>query len=94
VIRRERREDDGVDVLRLEPRVLQRHAARRNREIARARAGVLDVATLADAGALDDPLVGGGHELGEVVVGDDLRRDVVADAEDGGAVHGKPAFSA
>ena len=54
-------------------------------QIARPDAAVLDVATLADARALDDPLVGGGHELGEVIVGDDAGRDVVADAEDGRA---------
>ena len=49
-------------------------------EIARADAVVLDEAALLDARALDDPLVRGGHQLGEVVVGDDLGRDVVADA--------------
>ena len=70
-----------VDVLRFEPGALERRLARGDREIARADAVVLDEAPLLDPRALDDPLVRGGHQLGEVVVRDDLRRDVVADAE-------------
>jgi hypothetical protein len=58
VVRRERREDDRVDVLLArEAGVLERHLRRLEGEIAGADAAVLDEAPLLDPRALGDPLV-------------------------------------
>ena len=47
-----------------------------------------DPAPLLDAGALADPLVGGVHAPGQLLVGDDAVRDAGAEGGDGGAGHG------
>jgi hypothetical protein len=43
---------------------------------------------LADAGALADPVVGGVEPAGELLVGDDARREVGADTPHHGTQHG------
>ena len=57
----------------------QRHAAASAREVGERLVRARDVA-LADAGALDDPLVGGVERLAEVGVGDDPGGDGDAEA--------------
>src|SRR5690606_17009638 len=84
---RERREDDGVDLGELDARALGRQLARRYRQIARADPALFYVTTFTDPGALLDPLVARGHQLREVVVGDDARRYVASDAQNRGACH-------
>jgi hypothetical protein len=78
VIGRERGEDDRVDVARGLARALEGHLRRFEREIARADAALFDVASLLDSRALLDPFITGRKELGQIVVGDDFGRDVVA----------------
>ena len=62
-------------------RHLERALGGLEREIARALALAGEVA-LADAGALEDPLVGRVHDARESRVRDGLARDVVAGADD------------
>jgi hypothetical protein len=57
--------------LRVAARALAGHLHGGDGEVAGADAVVLDEAALADARALDDPLVAGVEHLREVVVGDD-----------------------
>src|SRR5262249_53394529 len=72
--------------LRLEPRALDRFAARLRPELRAALAG-LDPPTLLDPGALDDPVVRGLHLRRELVVRDHARGDAHADTEDATAKH-------
>src|SRR5262249_47741586 len=71
VVRRHRRKKDVIDVLRAQPRGLERTLARLDREIARALsfAGVMP---LLDPRALEDPLVGGVHDARQTLVRDGL----------------------
>ena len=65
--------DDEIDFLRDDARRGKGRAACLDTEVAGGLRGFGDV-TLADAGARPDPLVGGVHLFGQIVVGDDLRR--------------------
>ncbi len=70
VVRRRGGEHDEVDVARLQPGILQRRAGGVEREVG----GHLAIggdAALLDAGALDDPFVGGVHHQREVGIGED-----------------------
>src|SRR5690606_13700240 len=83
------RQHDQVDVLRLKPRGLQRLA----RGIDGERGGrfvVLGDIALADAGALDDPLVAGIDALRELGIGDHAARKRRAAAADDRADHFAP----
>ena len=81
-------DDDQVDVVAACGRRAASACARRPRRPGRRSAGPSrDLVALADAGALDDPVVGGVDELGEVVVGDDRARQIAADAGDDAAQH-------
>src|SRR5262249_41317843 len=84
----ERRKHDGVDFARFDAGVLHRRLARGHGQVGRTDAALFDESTLFDARALIDPLVAGGHDLREIVVGDDAARYVAADAENRGAGHG------
>ena len=75
VVRRHRREDDEVEVLRLEARVRER-ASRRLDSQGRGGVPLAGVAALPDAGALPDPLVARIHEERHPLVGDDSGRNV------------------
>ena len=80
-VRRHRADDDHVDVVGRQAGALDRFARRHRRQIARRHAGIDDVA-LADAGALQDPFVGGLDHLLEVGIGEQLRRHVRGQALD------------
>ena len=56
-------EDDGLDVLGLPAGLVERAARGRRRASSALPSPGLDPVALLDAGALDDPLVGGVHEL-------------------------------
>src|SRR5207244_40855 len=77
--RRGRRDDDEVDIDRRSSRGRERGTARMGREIAREFVIRGDVA-LADAGALDDPLVAGVDDRLELAIGDEALRQVTARA--------------
>ena len=82
-VRRDRGADDQVDVVGAEAGGLQRHARGGGAQAG----GALVVggdAALADAGAVDDPLVRGLDHALEVGVGQDLGGQVLADADDAG----------
>ncbi len=83
-VRRHRRDDQGVYVLR--PQSLRRHqpAHRFGAHGGRGLARRPDPA-LADPGAGDDPVVGGVERAGELGVGDDALGNVGRDSGDGGA---------
>ena len=87
-VRREGREDDGVDLRDVDAGAFARHLHGRDGEVARAGVVLLDEAPLFDAGPLLNPLVARVEELGEVVVGYHLARHMVADAKDRGPGHG------
>ena len=80
-VRRGCRDDDEVDVRGRAAGGRQRRAARVRREIAGEFVLRRDVA-LADAGALDDPLVARVHHRLEVAVGDEARGQVAARSRD------------
>ena len=75
------------------PRRLERRARRRQRQVGGGLAVGGDMA-LADAGARDDPLVGGVDAPRQLVVGDDLFRQIGAAARQRCATlcHGAAAF--
>ncbi len=70
LVRRDGADDDQVEVLGQEPRRLERAASRGDGHVRR-RLAFGDVAALADARALDDPLVRGVDDLLEVGIRDD-----------------------
>ena len=78
---RDRADDDHVDVVRRQPGLLDRLLRRFGREIARRDARIDDVALL-DAGALQDPFVGGLDHLLEIRIGQQLRRHIGGQALD------------
>src|SRR5207248_5855543 len=78
---RRRAHQDHVQVFGRDARRVERRTRRFRRQLERGRAGLRDVPA-ADAGALDDPLVGRVHHLLEVEVRDDLFRRVYTDAGD------------
>ncbi len=78
---RHRADDDHVDVVGRQARLLDRLLRRFGRQIAGRDAGVDDV-TLLDAGALQDPLVGGLDHLLEIRIGQQLRRNIGGQALD------------
>ena len=81
VVGRERREDDGVEILGLEPRHLEGVLGGAMAEIGRA--GLLgDPTPLLDPGPLLDPVVAGVHPSFEIGVGHHPLGDVVTSAED------------
>ena len=73
-------EHDEIDRLRLDPGGGKRGLRRLEPHVGGDLAGRRDVA-LADAGALDDPLVAGVDLAGELLVGEDALRQVAAAAE-------------
>src|SRR5207248_1645612 len=81
VVGRHRREEDVVDVARLEPRGRERALGRLDAEIARALA-LARIVALADPGALEDPLVRGVHDAREALVRDRISRYVVSRPDD------------
>ena len=80
-VRRHRRAEDEVDRRRLDARALERLPRRGERDVGQ-RLLLGREAPLADARALDDPLVRRVDELREVVVRHDLRRHVHAETGD------------
>jgi hypothetical protein len=70
LVRRDRADDDQVEVLGQEPRRFESAPSGRDRHVRR-RLAFGDVAALADPGALDDPLVRRVDDLLEVGVRDD-----------------------
>src|SRR4030088_1687251 len=76
-----RSRDDEIDFLRNDSRRGKRRAARLDTQIAGGLRGFGDM-TLADAGARPDPFVGGVHLFGQIVVGDDLRRQIAPGTDD------------
>ena len=70
-------QDDEVDVLGREPRVVERRA-RRDGAHGRGELAVGGDPPLLDAGPLGDPAIGGVDHLGEVGIGHDPRRQVPA----------------
>src|SRR5262249_53676543 len=86
VVAGDRPEDDAVDGGRIDARLLAGGERRLGGEVARGQRRVQDVA-LADAGALDDPGVGGVDHLGHVGVGQDLRGDAASGTYDAARYH-------
>src|SRR6266536_2035433 len=78
--------DDAVDVLRREARFGERLLRRLPRE-RDARIALVDPVARLDAAALHDPLVGRVHDLREVVVRNDARRDVKTGGQECSAEH-------
>ena len=85
-------DDDQVDVGRRAPGGGQRLRGGARRRGRRSVSPSTASAALADAGALDDPGVAGVDDLGQVVVGDDARRQIVADAGDDATKDGAHAL--
>jgi hypothetical protein len=83
-VRRRRRHDDQVDVRRRLAGVGQGLPGGLDRQVA-GRLIVARLVALPDAGAFLDPFVGRVDDLGQVGVGDDLLRQVRADAGDDAA---------
>ena len=95
VVRRERGQDDQVDVVGLEARGVDRAQRRRPRAMEAVVSLRRRHAPLADAGAGDDPLVGGVDHPLEVGVGEHLGGGVAAPAReaDGAVSRGRHAGS-
>ena len=79
--------DDHVEFAGVDAGIGQRGARGRQRQVGGLFAVACDMA-LADAGALADPFVGRIHLLGQIVIGDDVVRQIGAAADDAGADHG------
>src|SRR5262249_59396426 len=80
VVRRRGCDHDEIDRGRLDMRRSERGARRLDGELGRGLARRRDAA-LADAGALDDPLVRGLDLPGQLRIAEDVLRQVAADAE-------------
>ena len=72
-VRRRRGADDEVEFVNADAGIGERRLGRLQRQIGRHLAIARDVAA-ADAGALDNPFVGGVDALGQFVIGDDIVR--------------------
>ena len=83
-VRRDRADDDQVDLLQVEGMDFQQLLDRFDGEVAGGNALVGNVA-LANARALQDPLVGGLDHVFQVLIGEDARRDVGSERSDFGA---------
>ena len=83
-VRRDRRDDDRVQIGGLQAALGERPPGGLGRQIAGGDALVHDVA-LANAGALDDPVIGGFDHFFEIVVGQKAGRNVGAESGDLGA---------
>jgi len=89
LVGRRRRQDDQVEVGRLDPGVVERPLRGLDRQMGRELTVGREV-TLANAGALPDPLVGGVHGLRKFFVGDDTLGQIRPTALDDRTNHAAP----
>src|SRR5206468_3351507 len=84
-----RADHDQVDLAGLDSRALEGLLRRPDGEVG-GRLGLVDDVPLADAGALDDPLVRGLHHPLELLVGEDALRGIGTDTDDLCPGHSRP----
>src|SRR5687767_9410330 len=93
MIRRRCADDDQIDFLRVDPRILER-PARGDRGQVGGELALRGNMAFADAGALDDPLVGGVDHRRQIAIRQHLLRKITPNPTNHAALHAPAAFMA